>query len=454
LNPTLVRKVIYPAYRALKRDGVLRSGTEMRRIASLEPEEIQQYQLQKMQRLLAYATRHVPYYRRVFKDLDVRVEDFKQLGDLLRLPVLRKQDIRENLRDLVSEVYPKRHLRYDRTSGATGESLYFYYDRASSEARRANYVEMNRCIGIDIGDRIAYLWGRQFDVPRSKRLLNSLRATISNNLMLSMYAMDPKSLERYTEVLAKFKPHAIVGYPSALAHFAQAVAASSKQAFQPSAIVVSGEMLYDWQRETIEKAFGAKVYNHYGCCEFGAVARECRARNGLHVASDRILIEVVPVERSATGEEISELVVTDLDNYGMPFIRYAIEDMGAITWDGCECGLRLPRLHNAIGRTFDVIRAPNHNFLGGTFWTILLKTAKGVERFQVIQEKIDSITIAVVPTPEFSDESRAYISAKVREACGPEMEVHFDLRQSLEPAGGGKHRFVISRIGLKDDQAR
>ena len=60
MNPTLVRKVIYPAYRALKRDGVLRSGTEMRRIASLEPEEIQQYQLQKMQRLLAYATRHVP----------------------------------------------------------------------------------------------------------------------------------------------------------------------------------------------------------------------------------------------------------------------------------------------------------------------------------------------------------------------------------------------------------
>jgi phenylacetate-CoA ligase len=451
VNPTLVRKVIYPTYRALKRDEVLRFGAEMRRVASLQPKEIQQYQWQKAQRLIAYAAKHVPYYRRAFQGLGVRVEDLRGLGDIVRLPVLRKRDIRENLGDLVSEVYPKRHLRYDRTSGATGESLYFYYDRASSEARRANYVEMNRWAGIEIGDRVAYLWGRQFDVPRYRRLINSLRSRISNNLMLSMYAMDPESLNRYAKMLAEFKPRAIVGYPSALTHFAQAAAASRRQVFQPSAIVVSGETLYDWQRETIEKAFGAKVHNHYGCCEFGAMARECRAHNGLHIASDRILVEVVPVERSAAGEEISELVITDLDNYGAPFIRYAIEDLGTITWDACECGLRLPRLRNAIGRTFDVIRAPNHNFLGGTFWTILLKTAKGVERFQVVQDKIDSITMVIVPTPEFSDESRAFIVGKVREACGPEMQVHFDLRNSLEPTAGGKHRFVISRIGLKDD---
>jgi len=215
---------------------------------------------------------------------------------------------------------------------------------------------------------------------------------------------------------------------------------------RPSAIIVSGETLFDWQRETIERALGAKVYNHYGCREFGAVARECSLRNGLHIASDRMLLEAVPLVTSSAPDG-TELIATDLDNYGMPFIRYAIEDMGTITWEKCECGLHLPRLRNAIGRTFDVIRAPNHNFLGGTFWTILMRTVKGVERFQVIQEKVDSITITLVPTSEFSDESRAYILSKVLEACGPEMQVHFDLRERLEPLASGKHRFVISRIG-------
>ena len=139
-----------------------------------------------------------------------------------------------------------------------------------------------------------------------------------------------------------------------------------------------------------------------------------------------------------------------MDNYGMPFIRYGMGDIGNITWDSCECGLGLPRLESAIGRTFDIIRAPNGNFLGGSFWTLLMREVKGIEQYRVIQEKLGEITIALVATDEFPEDGRRFLVDKVRDACGPDMHVNFDLRDALEPAPGGKRRFVISKIGLND----
>jgi phenylacetate-CoA ligase len=220
---------------------------------------------------------------------------------------------------------------------------------------------------------------------------------------------------------------------------------------RPKAMLVSGETLYDWQREILEDAFKADVYDHYGCREFGGLARECRVHNGLHIGCERAVIESRPTPGSGAGEDLSELVITDLDNFGMPLIRYAIDDLGTITWDKCECGLTLPRLATAVGRTLDVVRAPNGNCLLGTFWTILLKTIKGVDRFQVIQEKLEEITIALVPTDDFTDESRDYVICKVREACGPDMKIRFEIKPELELTPAGKHRFVISKIGLRDD---
>jgi phenylacetate-CoA ligase len=215
---------------------------------------------------------------------------------------------------------------------------------------------------------------------------------------------------------------------------------------KPKVVLLSGETLYEWQREIIGKAFGVEPYDHYGCREFGSIARECRARQGLHIACERVLLEVASSEKAGSDDEVGELLVTDLDSFGMPFIRYAIEDMGAITWERCECGLGLPRLKSTIGRTFDVVRAPNGNYLGGTFWTILLRKKKGIERFQVIQEELDRITLAIAPTGEFSDDTRRYILDKVREACGSDMRVRFELKPDLASTPTGKHRFVISKL--------
>jgi len=449
MNKYLIRKVLFPAYRAVKRDGVLDRLAEMHRVETLHPDQIREFQWKKLKALLEYSARNVPYYRDVFKRLGAEPDDIKTEKDLGSFPVLRKDDIRANSEALISEVYPRRRLDPDSTGGSTGKNLYFFVGKEANEARRANNIRQNRWIDIELGDKIALLWGTAFDMERAKKITNAIRSHLSNTLLLSAYRMDQDSLGDYVKRLRRFKPDMLVGYPSALSHFAASLVDSGETRIRPHAVLLSGETLYDHQREMIEKAFQTEVYNHYGCREFGAIARECAQRNGLHIAAERVLLQVNPVTDSTAGERVSELLVTDLDSFGMPFIRYAIEDMGSITWDKCSCGLGLPRLETAIGRTFDVVRAPNGNFLGGTFWTILLRKKQGIERWQVIQEKLDEITIAFIPTEDFSDEIRQYVIGKVREACGDQMRVRFELKPSLDSTPTGKHRFVISKIGLR-----
>jgi phenylacetate-CoA ligase len=454
MHPAIVRKIVYPAYRAIKHDRVLAYLAEMRRVQTLEPEQILSYQRDKLVKLLMHASKHVPYYRDVFARMGASPQDLRSEADLQSIPILRKRHISADPKAFLPDNYPAKDLSPDATSGSTGESFYFYVGREVRQATSANVIRMNEWIDIRIGDKVALLWGTPFDMEAARRVRTSVRRWFSNEMLLSHYRMDEGSLEEYVRRLKRFKPDLVVGYPSAMTHFAQSIGGAGMKVPRPKAVVLSGETLFDWQRRKVEDAFGVPVYNHYGCREFGAVARECKARAGLHIACERMLLEIVPSDAAADGQDAGEILVTDLDSFGMPFIRYAIEDVGSITWEKCSCGLRLPRLVETIGRTFDVVRAPNGNVLGGTFWTILLKQKKGIERFQVIQEEPDKVTIAITPTAEFSDETRRYIVEKIHEACGSEMRVRFELKPDLESTPAGKHRFVISRLKAGDGDER
>ena len=444
MNRLFIRKVLYPAYRAAKGDRVLAHLREMEEVERGGADAVRALQSRKLKDLIRHAAANVPFYRRMFAGLGARPEDFNCPADLARLPIVRKRDILENLEAMVAETCPRGSLAADSTSGSTGVNLKFYVDSRATQARSANNVRMNQWIGIAVGDKAAFLWGTPFDVARAQRLKGTLRGWLTNTMILSHYTMAAKDLEGYTRRLERFRPDLVVGYPSGLTHYAAYLGGRAGHGIRPRAIVVSGETMFEWQRAAIEQAFGAPVYNHYGCREFGAIARECRLRQGLHISASRVIVEIVPTAETSPGSGAGEIVITDLDNFGMPLIRYGIEDLGSITWDECECGLGLPRLESALGRVLDVVRAPNGNFLGGSFWTLLMRKVEGVASFQVVQEATDRLRIAIVPAAGFSEKSKLYLKEKVGEACGPEMKVAFEIREAIEPTPGGKHRFVVS----------
>ena len=183
------------------------------------------------------------------------------------------------------------------------------------------------------------------------------------------------------------------------------------------------------------------MINLYGCREVGIVALECAEAGGMHLMEERVLVDVVPSEDGGPGR----LLVTDLDNVGFPFLRYEIGDLGELDPTPCACGRTLRKLATVAGRAFDVVRGPTGRAVGGTFWSLLLRTAvSGIENWQVLQHAPDRLEIRVTPRGVLDAGAKARIRGEIATALGDSVEVELVEHDRLEPLVSGKHRFVVA----------
>jgi phenylacetate-CoA ligase len=261
--------------------------------------------------------------------------------------------------------------------------------------------------------------------------------------MYSAYSIGDDALVDLLARLSKLKPQVLFGYASVLDLIATRVADGRLVWPLPPGLIVvsSAEALFPEQRRNIAAALGARVINLYGCREFGLVAVECAEAGGMHLMEERLLVEVGPSDDGGPGR----LLVTDLDNIGFPFLRYEIGDLGELDPSPCACGRSLRKLASVAGRAFDVVRGPKGEAVGGTFWSLLLRTAvTGIENWQVVQHAPDRLEIRVAPRGVLSDAARARLRAEVATALGPQLAVEIVECDRLPPLASGKHRFVVA----------
>jgi phenylacetate-CoA ligase len=215
----------------------------------------------------------------------------------------------------------------------------------------------------------------------------------------------------------------------------------------PKALVSSGEKLYPHQREMIEEVFSAPVYDRYGSREFADVACECSKREGLHIMNDLYVVEVIHESgRPAEDGEAGELVVTDLSNHYMPFIRYRTGDLAVPSGRSCSCGRGMPMLERIDGRTFDVIKTPSGKSVGGFFWTHLSRSVPGIRSFQVEQNEIGKVIFRIVPDPDWKQEHTKVLKEKIRENCGEGFAADFQIVDRIPLTPSGKSKFIISNL--------
>ena len=174
LFPSFVRNVIYPVYRGLRRDRVLEILEELEHVQWLSGDEIEELRWGRLESLLKSAVTHVPYYRDLFQEAGLDVEDIQNPADFLKIPLLSKEKIRKAGRRLITRD-PLRAGYSSSTGGSTGEPLYFYLDSSVGALRRANALRAYRWSGIDIGDRRAHLWGYHLGMSTRERLAEGLK---------------------------------------------------------------------------------------------------------------------------------------------------------------------------------------------------------------------------------------------------------------------------------------
>lgn len=402
----------------------------------------------RLQRLIAHAYANVPYYREVMNERGLYPGDIRSKADLERLPILTKEIIRARLADLrATGGVDRPHLtRENHTGGSTGTPLTFYQDEAYRTWAMMDLDRDFEMCGYRHGDPIAFLWGSDYDNRPRRTLLGKLKDWLANTMWLDAFDAVEEDYVTYAHALAAFRPTLLVGYVSSLVVLARVIRAYHLPRIRIGSIQSSAETLTPPQRDLLEETFQCRVFDRYGCREVANIAHECDAHRGLHALEDNNLVEVVVNGRPAVAGENGELVVTNLHNYAMPFIRYANGDMAIPSDERCPCSRGFPLLKAVTGRRADIIRTPSGRILHGEFFTHLFYKTEGVSEFQVAQRTLTRLEISIVPEPTFDRASLEFLETMIHEHGDSAFEVTFNLTDSITRSSSGKFRFTLSDL--------
>lgn len=441
----LFRRALYPAYETvLRRRKTLTHLREYERSQWLSTDEIATLQWRKLKALIAHCWNDVPYYRRRWADAGAEPGDIRGIDDYAQLPVLTKQDIRDNQDALKSRTF-RDSLLYKATGGSTGEPMRFAYTRESNERRQAVMWRGYAWAGSRMGRRTLYLWGVGVNSPtRWQQAKEDFYHVIFARRFLNSFDMTEANLADYADSVARYRPEIIVAYVGPLVDLACWILDNGRKVPRPAAIITGAEALRDAQRELIERAFGCPVFNTYGCREFMLIASECERRDGLHVNADHLVVELLGAE--AGSDRPGEIAITDLHNYGMPFLRYLNGDMAVPRAGGCDCGRGLPMIERVEGRKLDMLRTPSGRIIPGEQIVALFLGISGIRRYQVTQRTLDSLDLSLVRDADFDDAVLSEIEKRFAPLIDPGMNLRIEFADDIPRLASGKTRVTVSLL--------
>lgn len=413
------------------------------RASEWQPQERRDEQrLVRLQSLLDHAARNVPHFReKLGSDQAPHLED---LADLGRIPLLTKHEIQTRADQCRSNA-PLGKLISKTTGGSTGEPVTIYKTQSAWLWELAAAWRGYAWAGVDIGDPQARFWG----VPIQEHAQRHSRLTdfVCHRYRCSAFAFSEADLARYLQELNRFGPTWFYGYVSMLSEFADYVLQHHDQwRLDLDCVVTTSEVLTEPVRQKLSKAFRSRVFNEYGSGELGTIAHECEAGR-LHLTEENMLVEILDGERVCAPGEIGELVVTELNNFAMPLIRYRTGDFGALQAGTCECGRTLAMLDGLHGRAYDMVRTRSGQTFHGEFMIYIFEDIKrrqsGIKQFQVVQQELDRFLVRIVPEPGFGPHTEREISEKIRAHVDPEAVVTFERATDIERSPSGKMRLIV-----------
>ncbi len=441
MNPVLVGRVLLPLKEKLAgRDTFVRLK-ELEAAERCPASQLRAVQLEKLRKLLRHCEARVPYYRDLFRKNGIVPDEIRDPGDFGRVPLLTKPVVRQELKRLAACSWPVRPLPRV-TSGSSGEPLAFYVDPARVACDVAATWRILRAEGVAIGARGVIMRGPFPYRPWSKGWGDLLL----NVRLFSAADMSFAQMERFAGVMRRFKPRYILGYPSAVYRFCVFLneRGYSSDEFGVRVVLSVSEALHDFQREAIVKTLGCRAVNIYSSLEAGMMASEC-PEGKMHV-SQNVYLETVAAQTPVPNREI---VVTHLESYGMPFLRYRTGDLGILREGACSCGRPTPVLERLEGRVADFILTPD----GGAVHALVLfqalnrlKGASRIAQLRVVQKAATELEVWVVAPAALREAIGREIVAAFSRILGPRVRVRPVFVEEIRSGPGGKARPFVSEL--------
>jgi phenylacetate-CoA ligase len=396
--------------------------------------------------MLIHAFETVDFYRKRFLDAGFDPYKFNSLHQLRTLPLLTKIDIVEHSAELISKHYKSQNLISSCTGGSTGTQLHFCINKESVDEKNACAWRHNRWANWDLGMPVAALWGN----PKKPGSLKAkLRQKFLNRFTyLDTMNMTFNTMNEFAYKINKLGNYILFGHSHSLSLFAEFLRSQAIHITSPIGIVSTSMMLMTHERSLIEDVFRQKVTDRYGCEEVGLIGSECEIHSGMHLNVDHLVIEFIKADGTCAlpGEE-GRIIVTDLTNYGMPFIRYEVGDVGVPSDQVCRCGRGLPVMERIVGRTADfLVRNDGSLVAGVSLIERLLTKISSIHQMQIVQNQKDSLLLRIVKGKNFSEVETVGSLRQEFEKVFPGTSMQIDFTDSIPQETSGKYRFAICNV--------
>ena len=396
-----------------------------------------------LKRILIHAYETTDYYKDLFAKCRLDPFNFKDVSELEKLPLLDKNIIKENVSRMISSRVPKVDLLKDSTGGSTGVPLEFYRDRECIRKRKGQELFFDRWMGYEIGDKIGLFVAARHSVKGARGVKGRFKnATFERILAFDPSRTDEKYMEWFYYKLKEFNPGIIKCFPNSLTIFAKYLKKKEYCGISPKAVSCTGENLYDEQKKLFEDVFQCPVYEKFGCFESGVIFCECSEHNGLHTFTEGAYVEYLTEGRKSKPGEIADIIITDLFNYGMPFIRYKIGDKAIYTDRKCKCGSNLPLVQKILGRDRDILYTISGQPIPGYLFVEIFNKNKIPGQFQVLQHNINLVEVKIVRSDLFNKNHENLILSKFKDILGLEYRIHLNYVVGIPRENSGKYAYV------------
>ena len=393
--------------------------------------QLRDYQLTRCQQLLKFANQHSKFYSNLFSKACFSPAAFKCLGQLEQLPIITKQDLLEKNAEIhTNKSYSFNKLFISETSGSTGQPLMFMKDEGWDSWTRATMFRGLSWYGVCPWDRNGYFWG--YNIGPSKALKTKVLDSLQNRFRTFTYSKE--ALVRFIHKLENATY--LQGYSSMIYEVARIINNSDIDTSRLNLKLIKGtsEKIYDHYHAEVKKAFGQKIVSEYGAAEAGVIAFEC-PYGCMHLNMEGCIVE----------EKMGEIIVTNLNSYSFPVIRYRLGDSIILEDEkyACPCGMAHRVLREVTGRVGTRIYGYKQIYPSLTiyyvFKNIYMESGVAINA-QFVQDRKGYLIVKVEGL--LSSEGRSLLEKELYSYFGEDMDWNFEENSVVHTMDGKRKDFI------------
>jgi phenylacetate-CoA ligase len=364
----------------------------------LKPKQLRRIQTERIKRIVRYAYRNVPFYKKQFEEAGLKPHAIKTLEDVARIPFTVKTDLRDNYPLGMLAVPQNRLYCLHASSGTTGKPIVVAYTHGDLQRWTRLMGRTFDVAGVKKGDVVQNMYG--YGLFTGGLGFHYGARAVGATVVPSSAG----NTKRQLMLLKDLQTTVAACTPSYMVYLCEACRAegySPKKDFALRIGLFGAEPWSEEARKRIEDVFGLRAHDCYGMSElYGpGVGVECEQRNGLHVWGDEFLVETINPD---TGEVLDpgkegELVITMLSREAMPLLRYRTRDLSRVFEEECGCGRHHSRIQRIKGRSDDMLIVGGVNIFPSQVEHVLMNVPGLGDQYQIIvsHEELDRLAVKV-----------------------------------------------------------